>query len=146
MLKPVDTDELYETLLRIKTGLELEKEEYNSIFHLSSSCNTPDQVVEMLKEYLIHNYNTDINLNLIAGSINYSPSYLTKIFYQKYSTTPTKYIISLRMQKAQSLLTHNPELSIRQIGEIVGYHDQGYFSRIFKKQIGVSPFDFRENT
>ena len=47
------------------------------------------------------------------------------------------------MSHAQSLLLHNPELSIREIGEMVGYHDQGYFSRIFKKQVGKSPFDYR---
>lgn len=144
LLKPVDTDELYETLFRIKTQLEMEKEAYNSIFNLSENCTTPEHVVEILKEYLIHNYNTDINLNLIASSINYSSNYLSKIFFQKYGNTPSKYIISLRMQKAQNLLIHNLELSIKQIGEIIGYHDQAYFSRIFKKQLGVSPFDYRE--
>ena len=46
-------------------------------------------------------------------------------------------------QKAQQLLTHNENLSIRQIGEVVGYHDQAYFSRIFKKYCGVSPAEYR---
>ena len=49
------------------------------------------------------------------------------------------------MSHARQYLLHNPELSIKQIGELVGYHDQGYFSRTFKKQTGLSPFDFRES-
>ena len=86
----------------------------------------------------------------IAGMIfqtgsrsNYSPSYLTKIFCQVYGCTPSKYLITLRMSHAQRLLVHEPGLSVKQIGEMCGYHDQGYFSRIFKKHTGKSPLEFR---
>ena len=106
--------------------------------------NTPEQIAKVLKEYMIHNYNVDINLNIIASNMNYSSSYLTKIFCQKYDMTPSKYITFLRITQAKQYLLHKPELSMRQIGEIVGYHDQAYFSRIFKKQTGMSPFDYRE--
>jgi len=104
----------------------------------------PAEIAEVLKEYIIGHFNEEISLNQIAHNMNYSCSYLTKIFYQQYECTPTKYLISLRMQKAQQLLTHHTELSIRQIGEAVGYPEQGYFSRIFKKQNGSSPLEYRE--
>ena len=48
------------------------------------------------------------------------------------------------MSHAQKLLIHEPSLSVKQIGEMCGYHDQGYFSRIFKKYEGVTPSEFRE--
>ncbi|WP_368369944.1 helix-turn-helix domain-containing protein, partial [Ruminococcus sp. RTP21484sp1_RTP31023st1_H8_RTP31023_210422] len=57
--------------------------------------------------------------------------------------TPSKYLINLRMNHAQHLLVHEPGLSVKQIGEMCGYHDQGYFSRIFKKHTGKSPLEFR---
>ena len=145
LLKPIDSDELYQALFKIKTQLELEQQEYSTIFNISITSNTTKQIAEILHEYINHNYTEEINLNSIAHNMNYSSSYLTKIFNQAYGTTPNKYIISLRMQKAQQLLLHNPEFSIGQIGNIVGYPEQGYFSRIFKKQIGVSPFEYREN-
>ena len=87
----------------------------------------------------------DINLNLIAYNMNYSSSYLTNLFVARYESSPSKYLINLRMQKAQHLLLHNPTLSIKQIGDAVGYHDQAYFSRIFKKYCKVSPAEYREN-
>ena len=48
------------------------------------------------------------------------------------------------MTKARYYLKYRPEFTIRQIGEMTGYEDQGYFSRVFKKETGVSPLEYRE--
>lgn len=122
LLKPVDSEELKEALSKIKQEF---------------------QIATLLKDFIVKNYSEDINLNLIADNMNYSPSYLTKIFCQVYDCTPSRYLINLRMSHAQRLLLHEPGLSIKQIGEMCGYHDQGYFSRIFKKYTGKSPLEFR---
>lgn len=122
LLKPVDSEELKEALSKIKQEF---------------------QIATLLKDFIVKNYSEDINLNLIADNMNYSPSYLTKIFCQVYGCTPSKYLITLRMSHAQRLLVHEPGLSVKQIGEMCGYHDQGYFSRIFKKHTGKSPLEFR---
>jgi two-component system, response regulator YesN len=144
LLKPVDPDELKAALLQLKNKYKLQQSSFGDIFNHSTTRNTPAQIASILKDYIALNYHTEINLNLIANNMNYSSGYLTKIFYKQYNCSPSRYLISLRMQKAQQILLHNPELSIRQVGEIIGYHDQGYFSRIFKKQVGVSPFEYRD--
>lgn len=143
LLKPVDPDELAAVLLKIKKEFQITKASYEDVFNTGTSRMVSSQIASLLKDFLVENYTQDINLNLIANNLNYSPSYLTKIFCQVYDCTPTKYLTNLRLARAQSLLAHNPELSIREIGEQVGYHDQGYFSRIFKKHTGKSPFEFR---
>ncbi len=143
LLKPIDPDELKDALFKLKSKYELQQSSYGDIFNSTMARNTPYQIATTLKDYLIQNYNQDINFNLIANNMNYSSSYLTKIFCQYYEYSPSKYLISLRIQKAQQLLVHNPELTIRQVGEMVGYSDQGYFSRIFKKQTGQSPLEYR---
>ena len=51
---------------------------------------------------------------------------------------------NIRMSHAQKLLIHEPSLSVKQIGEMCGYHDQGYFSRIFKKHTGKSPLEYKD--
>lgn len=146
LLKPIDVDELRDAMLKIKAKFQVAQNVFEDIFNPETSRNSPAQIAAILKDYILKNYYDEINLNLIANNMNYSSSYLTRIFAQQYTCTPMKYILSLRIQKAQQLLLHNPEFSIRQVGESVGYHNQGYFSRIFKKHTGVSPFDYREKS
>ena len=146
LLKPVETEELQKALNKIRLKLQERAQEESAAFNGDSENKTAEQVAFAVIEYLQHHYNEEVNLNQIASALHYSPSYLTKIFVQQYDTTPSKYMISLRMQKAQQLLAHNPELSVRQIGETVGYPEQGYFSRIFKKYVGVSPLEYRSGS
>ena len=146
LLKPVETEELQKALNKIRLKLQERAQEESAAFNGDSENKTAEQVAFAVIEYLQHHYNEEVNLNQIASALHYSPSYLTKIFVQQYNTTPSKYMISLRMQKAQQLLAHNPELSVRQFGETVGYPEQGYFSRIFKKYVGVSPLEYRSGT
>ena len=143
LLKPIDPDELYQTLADIKRKFDYQQEEYATIFSPGMVTSSPKSIAKTLKDYLAHNYAQDINLNLIATTMNYSASYLTRIFQQYYETTPTKFITNLRISSAKRLL-RNSELSIAQIGESIGYRDQGYFSRFFKKQTGLSPLEYRE--
>lgn len=143
LLKPVDPDELQETLQKIKREFQIARKDYESVFNPGTAAKTPSQIASILKDFIVKNYGDDINLNLIADNMNYSPSYLTKIFCQAYDCTPTKYLLNLRMDQAQKLLIHEPSLSVKQVGEMCGYHDQGYFSRIFKKHTGKSPLEFR---
>ena len=143
LLKPVDSEELKEALSKIKQEFQIAGNDYEEVFNARTAAMTPTQIATLLKDFIVKNYSEDINLNLIADNMNYSPSYLTKIFCQVYGCTPSKYLITLRMSHAQRLLVHEPGLSVKQIGEMCGYHDQGYFSRIFKKHTGKSPLEFR---
>lgn len=143
LLKPIDPDELHDTLMKLRNKYLLAQQNYQAVFNHDTAGDSPSHIAEILRDYLVHNYNGEINLNLIAYNMNYSSGYLTKLFVTQYDCTPSKYLINLRMQKAQQLLSHDPALSVKQIGDIVGYHDQAYFSRIFKKYCGVSPAEYR---
>ncbi len=143
LLKPVDLEELRTALFQIKTQLDLEREDLDSTFALSD-VTTRESAAEGLKEYIKVNYKTNFNLEEVVSKMNYSPDYVTKIFTGLYGMSPIKYAITLRIHEAQHLLIHNAELSIQQIGEIVGYEDVSYFSRVFKKYAGTSPGAYRE--
>lgn len=142
LLKPIDEKELYSTLGNLQNKFVLQKNDFEN-YNKEAIGDTPKEIAQTLKNYLLENYDKDIKLTEISKDINYSSSYLSKIFYQEYNCSPNKYLISVRIQKAQQLLKHNTNLSVRQIGEAVGYPEQAYFSRIFKKSIGVSPLDYR---
>jgi len=57
--------------------------------------------------------------------------------------SPAQYILSLWMVNAQSLL-ENTDYKIGEIAEIMGYDNQLYFSRVFRKEYGVSPVQYRK--
>ena len=72
-----------------------------------------------------------------------SVSWFIRNFKEYTGTTPTQYLLSLRISNAQSLL-ESTSCNVTEIAEIVGYNNPLYFSRLFKKQNGVSPSLFRK--
>ena len=72
-----------------------------------------------------------------------SVSWFIRNFKEYTGTTPTQYLLSLRISNAQSLL-ESTSFNVTEIAEIVGYNNPLYFSRLFKKQCGVSPTEFRK--
>ena len=144
LLKPVSEDDLKTALLRIKQSFESDTLRYKEVFNQDIASITAEELAVVIRDFLVSNYNMDINLNMIAKNINYSSSYITKLFQEQYGTTPNKFIISMRMSKAKHYLIHNHELTICQISDMIGYEDQGYFSRIFKKYCGCNPSSYRE--
>ena len=79
-----------------------------------------------------------------AESLHISTNWFIRNFKQYMKISPAQYILSLRMVNAQSLL-ENTEYNIGEIAEIVGYDNPLYFSRVFKKEYGVSPAQYRKN-
>jgi len=143
LLKPVDQGELERALCLVKTRLDLENDSLGALFDLPRN-STKEQVAETLREYIRAHYDRNLNLDEITDRLSYSPGYLAKIFSRIYGMSPTRYMISLRIHRAQHLLVHNPELSLQQVGECIGYEELSYFSRIFKKYAGTSPGSYRE--
>jgi two-component system, response regulator YesN len=90
-------------------------------------------------EFFTHN----INLNSLARNFNFNASYLSKLFKKYYDDTPVKYLVNSRINEAKHLLRSRPELDIKAVGELVGYSDPFYFSRIFKHITGKSPSEYK---
>ncbi len=86
--------------------------------------------------------NRDLSLDQIAQSVNLSVSYLHHLFRSETGTTPWLYLQSLRLEKAQELLT-TTMMSVKQIMVLVGMKDKSHFGRTFKKTFGRSPTEYR---
>ena len=94
----------------------------------------------------IHGFFTDkISIPYLAGLENLSNSRYVTVFKSQTGKSPNEYIIELRLQLAKGLL-NNTNMSIKQISQRVGYADQYFFSRIFKKYLGISPQKYREHS
>lgn len=102
-----------------------------------------DTEMELALEYFNTNYNKDLNIEDYAASRGMSVSWFIRTFKQYTSTTPMQYIVTLRITNAQMLL-ETTNYNVTEIGNFVGYDNPLYFSRIFKKQKGFSPSEYRK--
>lgn len=89
------------------------------------------------------NYRESLTLGQLADICNISPSYLSKIFKNNFKMTPIQYLINYRIEQATHMLLLN-NLSIEDIALRNGFSSANYFSRIFKKVMGVSPLKYRQ--
>ncbi len=144
LLKPVSQNDILDVLTRLQKDLELEKDDYLNYFSEDYAHASPEKIAGLLQEFIASHYQHPLNLSVIAQTMNYSQSYLTKIFLQEYECTPIKYLNQTRLKKACYLLVHNPELTVSRIAELTGYEDQAYFSRTFKKNMGISPLQYKK--
>lgn len=146
LLKPLSQENVSAVLNRLRKTLELERNDYLQYFSTEQARLSGNEIAGLLHDFIGTHYQKPLNLNVIAQTMNYSQSYLSKVFIQKYGCPPIRYLNQIRLQKACYLLTSHPELTINQIAELIGYENQAYFSRIFKKHKGISPLQYRKNT
>lgn len=104
-----------------------------------------NSVVDEIKYYLDINYAEKIKLQDVAKSFGIHPNYLTRIFHEKYGVSPKQYLMDLKLKKARRLLT-TTELSVSVISSSLGFDDQLAFSKIFKKELAVSPSEYRKQS
>ena len=89
---------------------------------------------------LIHQQYTGsgIQINELAALCGISESYFRRIFQGEFGCSPIQYVRNLRISRAKELLKSDL-YSISDVAELSGFHDECYFSREFKKAVGVSP-------
>ncbi len=87
--------------------------------------------------------NASLSVGEIAEYVGLSPAYLSTLFKNKMDTTLVQYISTARIKRAVTLL-EDPSVRFNDIAGLCGYNDRKYFSRVFKKQKGVSPAEYRE--
>lgn len=99
--------------------------------------------MEDATRYFNEHYNTDISIDSYASSKHMSTCWFIRSFRQYNGITPMQYILGIRIANAQHLL-ETTNYNITEIAAIVGYDNPLYFSRLFKKQTGLSPSEYRK--
>lgn len=99
--------------------------------------------IEYALGYINEYYATEINLEQIALSANYSSSRFRELFKKRTGMSPKTYILEKRIEYAKQLL-RTTALPIHEIAFIVGFTDYPQFNKFFNRRTGVNPKDFRK--
>jgi two-component system, response regulator YesN len=100
-------------------------------------------VIHKATLYIHQNYDQKITLESIARIVYLSPAYFSRIFKKEMGITFNAFVNNIRIEKSKSLLKDN-QLKMLDIALLVGFESQSYFTKVFKKTTGVSPFQYRE--
>lgn len=100
-------------------------------------------ILSTTTNFIRENYDKPLTLKLLAANSYCNPTYLSHLFKEKMNISITEYINNIRIQKAKELIDITSK-SITEIGMMVGFNDLGYFGRVFKNIVGVSPKEYRK--
>lgn len=98
--------------------------------------------VQAAKTYIERHHSEKIGLEVIADELGLNPSYLSTLFKTETGINYSQYLTNVRMERAKELL-RGSELNLSQIAVEVGYQNAFYFGRIFLKEAGVKPQEYR---
>jgi two-component system response regulator YesN len=111
------------------------------VFDLSNVKHV--DVIYKAIDYIKKNYMKKITLDDVAKHVYLSKSYFSKIFKEEIKQNFNSYLNNLRIDTSKKLLLDD-SIELIDISNLVGYEDQSYFSKVFKKLVGMSPGKFRE--
>jgi YesN/AraC family two-component response regulator len=143
ILKPVERDKLEEVLARLLVRLEKNEQAFRDSHAYLTGRTGQESLVGSVTEYLALHFAEELSLGRLSRSFRVHPTYLTRVFKKHKGKAPLRYVQELRMNEAKRLLRTRPELGIKEIAGSVGYSDQSYFSRAFRKSTGYSPQEYR---
>ncbi|WP_419875708.1 response regulator transcription factor [Candidatus Pristimantibacillus sp. PTI5] len=101
-------------------------------------------VIEDIAEYIEQHPHEEITLQDISERFFLSREYISRKFKQETNGNLSDFIAEVRIKRAKELLA-NGQLKISQVAELVGFQDEKYFSRVFKKRTNCSPNDYRKH-
>lgn len=97
-------------------------------------------------ENIINKYIADnlLSVNLLAKEVGVARTSLFTKLKNITGQTPNEFIVTIRLKRSAKLLTHNPEMNITEVSEMVGFSSPQYFSKCFKKVYNLSPYSYRK--
>lgn len=112
----------------------------DNLIQKSDAYNLTQTIVhEIINRYT----DSDFDVDQAYGLVPLSKEYVRKLFIKEHGISPTKFLLQKRITLAKQLLSNKDSLRINEIAQTCGFVDHAYFCRIFKKETGVSPHDFK---
>jgi two-component system response regulator YesN len=137
----------FKELQYLESAAQIEEWMNNVLVDLSEymkndTCLHP-KIIERAKEYIRKNYSEQITLNKIACQIHLNPNYFCSLFKKYEGIGCVDYLNGVRIEQAKRMLRRS-DLKIYEIAFKIGFQNNNYFNRLFKKQTGYTPSEYRE--
>lgn len=113
------------------------------LYKKENEGNSDDNMKEIILDYLAENYNQDITLEKLAEYLHFNFNYTSSLFKKIFGKSFVAYLTEVRMEEARRLLDSG-ELKVYEVARQVGYEDERYFQKTFKKIFGVTPKDYQK--
>lgn len=115
---------------------------YNAKYSPSGKWPDKDPVDQAI-DFLSKKIDQALTLDQIAAAVNLSPSHFSYVFKKRTGYSPIEYFNHLKIQQACQFLLFT-RLRVKEVAQELGIRDAHYFSRLFKKVMGMSPDEYRE--
>lgn len=102
------------------------------------------EIAEKVSNFLFKNYHRSISIDDVSQAVNLSKSYMSHVFKEVTGHTIMTYLMQYRLSKARSQITQEPNQLIKVISQENGFESEAHFSRFFKKNIGLSPSQYKK--
>ncbi|CAH0343909.1 helix-turn-helix domain-containing protein [Bacillus sp. CECT 9360] len=143
LLKPLSKNELLETFDRVLAP-EISSQVHYGINNVSGEFITDlKNPIESAIQYIQLNYGEALTLKSISNKVYLSPSYFSRLFKEETGMTFVEYVTFVRVQKAKGMLRLS-SLPIEVIANNTGFANSSYFATAFKKLVGKTPTEYRE--
>jgi len=152
MVKPVSADEVKRVLERVTQAVAARRSQSErrpqviaAQLPVETRYRAQAAMAPRLQAAVAHvakNYLRAIPESEVALLCNMSPSRFCRQFKAAFNVTFGEYLANYRMQQAKRLLS-NPAMPVADVAAAVGFNDPSYFTRVFRKQEGVSPSEYR---
>lgn len=147
LLKPLKDGDLEAALTHIIAEMEhrqaASSEAVPAILSFQPAQSSVSKYVEEAIQYIQNHYHEDITISTVAGFLEISEGYLSRVFKKETDYTFTSYLTYYRIQLAMNLLK-DYRVKVYEVADQVGYSDTAYFSAQFKKVTGISPSEYQE--
>lgn len=132
------------TGIRQNEKLDIDKIRKDLIENFEKKKETKEQKpITEARKYIQEHYLEPLKLEDVSKHIGFNATYFSSVFKKETGKNFLDYVTELRMNKAKQLLCSG-EMSVNDVAEAVGYQDLKYFSRLFKKNAGISPSDYKK--
>lgn len=112
----------------------------NCMFNYIPSKN--NEIIKKSIRYISQHFSGNLTLDEVAAQVHLNPAYFSTLFKRSTGSSFKEYLNMVRIEESKRLLS-NTDYTIIDISLAVGFEDQSYFSKVFKKYTGMTPKQFR---